>query len=266
MTGAGSGIGAAMCAGLSSLGARVAAVDIDADSVRRTAEANATGSVVAVTADVSTAEGTEDFIAQSADALGEIHGVHLNAGVLGRPNPLAETTPEEYDWEMSVNARGVYLGLRGAISHLQAQGSGGSIVVTASTAGLVGSHTLGIYSASKHAAVGLVRSAALDYSADGIRVNAICPGEVNTPMLQHAIEGFSSSPGEVEATRAKVASKIPIERVAHPAELAEAAIWLLSPESSYVTGATLVVDGALTAGRFTPREPEVVAADADGPG
>lgn len=255
VTGAASGIGAAVCSLLSDLGACIAVVDIDRDAAERTA-ASLPGRAVPVEADVTSVEGTDAYLAASSDAFGDIHGVHLNAGVLGKPTPLADTEPADYDWEMAVNARGVYLGLRGAIRRMRDQESGGSIVVTASTAGLVGSQALGIYSTSKHAAVGLVRTAAIDHAADGVRVNAICPGEVDTPMLRDAIEQFSPSVSEEDATRRKVASRIPVERLADPSELAAAVAWLLSRESSYVTGAALVVDGGLTAGRFNAREPE----------
>jgi NAD(P)-dependent dehydrogenase (short-subunit alcohol dehydrogenase family) len=250
VTGAGSGIGEAVCLLLSDRGASVAAVDLDAETAKRTT-AKLPGPAVAIAADVTTPEGTAAYIAASAEALGDIDGVHLNAGVLGTPMPLADTEPTDYDWEMGVNAKGVYLGLRGAIRRMRTQGRRGSIVVTASTAGLGGSQSLGIYSASKHAAVGLVRAAALDHAADGIRVNAICPGEVDTPMLQRAIDTFSPTPGEREATRDAIAMRIPAGRVADPGELALAAVWLLSEDSTYVTGTTLVVDGGLTAGRFT---------------
>jgi NAD(P)-dependent dehydrogenase (short-subunit alcohol dehydrogenase family) len=250
VTGGGSGIGAASCARLSTLGANVAVVDINLEAAQRTVD-SLEGRAVAIAGDVTSPEGTQGYLDAAWDAFGQIHGAHLNAGVLGKPNPLADTQSHEYDWEMAVNAKGVYLGINGAIRKLRADGTHGSIVVTASTAGLGGSQTLGIYSASKHAAVALVRAAALDHAADGIRINAICPGEVDTPMLQHAIEEFSTTPAEVETTRSIVAGRIPLGRVAQPIELATAASWLLSDDASYVTGATLVVDGGLTAGRYT---------------
>jgi NAD(P)-dependent dehydrogenase (short-subunit alcohol dehydrogenase family) len=254
VTGAGSGIGAAVSRRLSAAGANVVLVDLNGEAAERTAE-TLPGPGLAVSADVTTTDGTDAYLDAGWEAFGRIDGLHLNAGVLSTPMPIADTDPADYDWEMGVNAKGVYLGLRGAIRRLRDQGSGGAIVVTASTAGLGGSQGLSIYNASKHAAVGLVRAAALDHSRDGIRVNAICPGEVNTPMLAGAIKAFSPTTEHEAAVRAAVAEGLPIGRVADPGELAEAVTWLLSDQASYVTGATLVVDGGLTAGRFRPPSP-----------
>lgn len=251
VTGAGSGIGAAVSRRLSAAGANVVLVDLNGEAAERTAS-TLSGPGVAVPADVTTPDGTDGYLEAGWEAFGRIDGLHLNAGVLSTPAPIADTDPADYDWEMGVNAKGVYLGLRGAIRRLRDQGSGGAIVVTASTAGLGGSQGLSIYTASKHAAVGLVRSAAIDHCRDGIRVNAICPGEVDTPMLAGAIKAFSPTAEHEAAVRASVVERLPLGRIADPRELAEAAVWLLSDQASYVTGATLVVDGGLTAGRFTP--------------
>ena len=251
VTGAGSGIGAAVARRLSDAEANVVVVDLDAEAAQRTA-ASLPNAAHAVGADVTTLDGTAAYLDAARDVFGRLDGVHLNAGVLSTPTPIADSDPADYDREMGVNAKGVYLGLRGAIRRMRAEGSGGAIVVTASTAGLGGSQGLSIYTASKHAAVGLVRSASIDHVRDGIRINAICPGEVDTPMLDRAIKDFSPSQEQEAQTRMSVAERLPIGRIADPSELAQAAAWLLSDQASYVTGATLVVDGGLTAGRFSP--------------
>lgn len=251
VTGAGSGIGAAVCKRLSREGAGVAAVDIDGAAAARTIAELATPAI-SIAADVTSPDETEQLLKTVAADLGPLAGAHLNAGVLGLPRTLADTDPDNYAREMHVNAWGVFLGLSAVIRELQTQGTGGSIVVTASTAGLSANQGLSSYTASKHAAVGLARAAALDHAKDRIRVNAICPGEVETPMLQHGVELFAKNADDEQRVRTAMADRIPLRRAAQPAEIASAVHFLLSDEASYITGTALVVDGGLTTGRFAP--------------
>ena len=245
ITGAGSGIGESCAEHLSAAGARVAVVDRDEAAADRVV-GKLSGEAFAVVADVSTAAGVQGFVDTCVERWGRLDGVHLNAGIAGPVASFAEYDAEHYDAIMAINARGVYLGLRASIRQMIAQGDGGSIVVTASTAGLSGAPMMGLYSASKHAAVGLVRAAALDHAADGIRVNAICPGEVDTPMLREGVRGAAADEAGAEEMLAEMRGRIPAGRLALPAEPAQAAAWLLGEESSYVTGAVLVVDGGLS--------------------
>jgi NAD(P)-dependent dehydrogenase (short-subunit alcohol dehydrogenase family) len=246
ITGAASGIGEACAELLSAGGARVAVVDRDEAGADRVV-GKLSGEAIAVIADVSTVEGVGTYVDACVERWGRLDGVHLNAGIAGPIAPFAESDADQYDALMAINARGVYLGLRAAIRQMIAQGTGGSIVVTASTAGLSAAPSMGLYSTSKHAAVGLVKAAAIDHAADGIRVNAICPGEVDTPMLREGVRGAAADDMQVEGMLADMTGRIPMGRLALPAEPARAAAWLLSDASSYVTGTVLVVDGGLSA-------------------
>ncbi|MGL6044679.1 MAG: SDR family oxidoreductase, partial [Sandaracinobacteroides sp.] len=172
---------------------------------------------------------------------GRVDGAFNNAGIAqmaGRMAPLAEIPLAAYDAVMAVNLRGLLLCLQAQLSRLQ---RGSAIVNTASVMGVVAAPGLGAYVASKHGVMGLTRTAALDYAAAGIRVNAILPGAVRTPMLTE--RAFIENPGY----EAMASSIHPIGRMAEPAEIAEAAAWLLSDLASFVTGAGLPVDGGLTA-------------------
>lgn len=250
VTGAGSGIGAAVAVRLSSNGAHVVLVDRDVVRASEVVHANSLENCTVVKADVSDKQETANYIARAADVAGQIDGIHLNAGYYSPVGSLADTDLASYELHMATNARGVFLGIRAAVRQFRRQGCGGSILVTASTAGLSGSQGAASYCAAKHAAVGLVRAAALDHAHEGIRVNAICPGEVDTSMLRSAL-GVESDV-TLSTAASQLASRIPLGRIGAAAELARAAAWLLGPESSYVTGTTLTVDGGLTAGRFVP--------------
>lgn len=250
ITGAASGIGEACAERLSAGGARVAVVDRDEAGADRVA-GRLPGEAIAVTADVATAEGVQAFVDAAVERWGRLDGVHLNAGIAGPLAAFAETDADHYDAIMAINARGVYLGLRAAIRQMIGQQTGGAIVVTASTAGLAGTQAMGIYSASKHAAIGLVRAAAIDHAADGIRVNAICPGEVDTPMLRQGMRRAAADDAHLEGMLAEMTARIPMGRLALPAEPAGVAAWLLGDDSAYVTGATFVVDGGLSVGQYS---------------
>ena len=246
VTGAGGGIGSAVCALLLKRGAKVIGVDIDSQSNRTVAERlESTGQYEAVLGDTSSESSTEAFVDRCFARFGAVDGVHLNAGVIGSYSSITDMSVEDFDRESAINFRGAFLGIRAAARRMV---GGGSIVVTASTAGMSGNQGLAAYTGTKHAAIGLVRAAALDLAGDGIRVNAVCPGETDTPMLRRAVSG----PGGDEML-SQFASRIPLGRFADPREIAEAVVWLLGDRSSYVTGSALVVDGGLTAGRFAPR-------------
>jgi NAD(P)-dependent dehydrogenase (short-subunit alcohol dehydrogenase family) len=162
-----------------------------------------------------------------------------NAGVETRLGPVQESSDEEFERIMGVNVRGTWLGLKHEIRHMLQHG-GGSIVNTSSTAGVAGIAGVALYTASKHAIVGLTKSAALELASSNIRVNAVAPGPVRTGLLSRMLDGKVS----IE----QIAARVPMARVSEPSEIAEAIVWLASEAASYVTGHTLIVDGGLTAG------------------
>jgi NAD(P)-dependent dehydrogenase (short-subunit alcohol dehydrogenase family) len=249
VTGAAGGIGSAVAARLSRAGARVVAVDLDAAAAERVAS-GLPADAIGVGADVASADDVERYMSAALVRFGRIDGVHLNAAYPGRLVPLVKSEIADFDKVMAVNVRGVYLGLRAAMRQLALQGDGGAVVVTSSVAGLAGAQQWGPYVASKHAVVGLVRAAALEAARDGVRINVICPGFVDTDMVR-STESLADADDRA-AARAKLENGVPLGRYAQSHEMAACVAWLLGDEASYVTGAALTVDGGITAGGYVP--------------
>ena len=181
----------------------------------------------------------EALIDKTVSHYGRLDCAFNNAGIEEENQPLAESDEAMYDRIMNVNVRGAWLCMKYEIRQMLKQG-GGTIVNTASVAGLVGAPTQPLYAASKHAVVGMTKTAAAEYAREGIRINSVCPGVVNTPMMARALER--------EPLREKRLRNVhPMGRFAEPAEIANAALWLCSEQSSFVTGHQLAVDGGLTA-------------------
>ena len=180
------------------------------------------------------------MIEQAVDSCGRLDAAFNNAGINCENAPSLERSDDEFDRIINVNIRGVWNCMKAELRHMTAQGSG-AIVNCSSIGGMVGSKGRSAYSASKHAVTGLTRSAALDYAAQGIRVNAVCPGMINTPMAVEVTRNY-----DPEIVKAMVA-KAPIGRFGEPEEIAAAVLWLCSPGASYVIGHTLLVDGGYTA-------------------
>lgn len=240
VTGAATGIGHATARSLLGAGARVALWDVDGSAIKDlAAEAGAQGQeAVAVTADVACADAVADAFQQTLDKLGALHGAFNNAGIGAPSVPVEDIREADFDRIVGINLKGVWLCMQQQIKHMKAHG-GGSIVNTASVAGLVGFQGQAAYTATKHGVVGLSKAAAVECAPAGIRINAICPGAVQTPILRH-LEAAGMTKEMLEAAS-------PIKRIADPAEIGDAVAWLLSEQSSFVTGAAIPVDGGWTA-------------------
>ena len=235
VTGAASGIGAAVSRRLADEGMRVVLVDRDATAARRLA-ATLAGEVLAVAADVSDAEQVDDYMRQAVERFGRVDAVHLNAGVPGPMLRFAEVDVADYDRTVAVNQRSVFLGLKAALARFGAQASGGSIVVTSSLAGLHASAALIPYVATKHAAIGLARCAAIEGAPTAVRVNVIAPGLIDTPMQQ-----------PLSDTLRALQTRTPLGRMGTAEEVAASVAFLLSDEASFITGAVIVIDGGIDA-------------------
>jgi len=242
VTGAAGGIGSAVVARFAEEGAAVVCVDLHErvdDIAAGISEAG--GSAVAVVADVSTDEGNKNAVTTAVDAFGGLDVFHANAAVqiMGR---LDETAPAEWERLYRANLYGVAAGLRAALPALRERG-GGSLIVTASLLGIVGDPDLPAYGAMKGGLRALVRSLATAHGPENIRVNAICPGDVETPILAEFF-AFQDDPA---AARREIVERYPLRRFASPHDVANLALFLASDESSYITGTDLVIDGGLLA-------------------
>lgn len=243
VTGGAAGIGRAVAGRLVAEGAAVVLVDRDESALQ--GAAGSLGPVLTLVADVSDEESVVSYVRKTVEAHGRIDLFFNNAGIEGRLVPFTEVTTSDFERVMAVNARGVFLGLREVLRVLIAQGDGGAIVNTASMAGIRGAANFAPYVASKHAVVGLTRSAALQAAAHGIRVNAVAPGHIDTRMARSLSE--QASPQDPERAMRARAAAIPLQRYGTADEVANLVTWLLSDEASYVSGTVHLVDGALNA-------------------
>lgn len=245
ITGAGSGIGRATAELFASEGAGVAILDRDASAAGATASAiSATGAEAhPVVADVSASDEIARAVASATRLLGRLDIVYNNAGV-GSTGSVVDATEEDWDRCFAVNAKGTYLTSQAAIPHLEAAG-GGSIINQASVAALVGIQGFAAYCAAKGAVVSLTRAMAIDLAPMGIRVNALCPGTVYTPLMEPLMRERGG--GSIERGLEITAAKYPIGRLGTPVEIANAALFLASDDAGFVTGAIFTVDGGMTA-------------------
>ena len=234
ITGAASGIGRATSAAFAAEGARVVVTDRGEAALQGTAAHVKTigGEVLAITCDVSKPEQVEASVAQAVKAFGRIDCAFNNAGVENKAAPLHEIELEEWDRILNINLRGTFICMKQEIAQMLRQG-GGVVVNTSSGAGIRGVAGGASYAASKHAMIGMTKSAALDYAKQNIRVNCVLPGNIATPMMDRFTGGDIQKAIDLE----------PVGRLGKPEEIAEAVLWMCSDLGGFVTGASIVVDG-----------------------
>lgn len=243
ITGAAGGIGRATAKLFLREGAKVLLVDRDEDVLAQmTLEMGA--AVRYQAADVSKLEDTVHYVRCACEAFGGVDVLFANAGVEGKVTPLTELSPGDFDHVWEVNVRGVFLGIKYAAPEIAKRG-GGSIVITSSVAGLIGSPGLGAYVTSKHALLGLARTAALELAPQHVRVNTLNPGPIDNRMMRSLHE--QAQPADPHAVRAGFEAKIALGRYGTNEEIARFALFLASEESSYCTGGVYVADGGYTA-------------------
>jgi NAD(P)-dependent dehydrogenase (short-subunit alcohol dehydrogenase family) len=241
VTGASAGMGAATARAFAEAGAAVAIVDLDGAAAGQfAAELNAEGRLaLAIPCDVADEAQVEDAVARTVDAFGSLDMAFNNAGIMLPPVDSADEDAEAFDRIVAVNLRGVWASVKYELVQMRKQGSG-AIVNCSSLGGLVGGSGRATYHATKHGVIGQAKSVALQYAPLGVRVNAVCPGTIETPMVARMTAGGELDP---EAS----ISSIPMGRLGRPEEVAAAVLWLCSDAASYVTGVALPVDGGFTA-------------------
>jgi NAD(P)-dependent dehydrogenase (short-subunit alcohol dehydrogenase family) len=251
VTAAASGMGRAGALRFAREGACVGVADVDGAGVTEVAQEieAAGGRALAITADLARDEDARRVVQETADAFG---GLDFVWNHVGHPGPAAVEGIDmaDFDTAVDLNLRSVLVTTEAAIPRLRARGGGGSLLYTASTAGLVGSPFSPVYSALKHGVVGFVKALAIRLAPEGLRANALCPGPVDTPMLRVFVarpDQAATRDADPEALVQSRRAQVPLGRYARPEEIANAALFLLSDEASFITGATLAADGGITA-------------------
>lgn len=237
VTGGGSGIGRATSLLIAKQGAKVMIADYVPEGAQRTVAMikESGGTADCLAADVSVTKQVEMMVAKTVETYGRIDGAFNNAGIEGKMAGTIETSEDNFDRTIAINLKGVWLCMKYEIPQMLKQG-GGVIVNTASIAGLVGFEGLPAYNASKHGVIGLTKTAALEFAQKNIRVNCVCPGVIQTPMVARLMDGGGMNENDMRAGE-------PVGRFGQPQEIGEGVVWLLSDASSFVTGHSMVIDG-----------------------
>jgi NAD(P)-dependent dehydrogenase (short-subunit alcohol dehydrogenase family) len=245
VTGAAGAIGSATATLLAARGARIVAVDRREQELRAAIqELPASAEALAIAADVTSEADVKEYVRAAIDRFGKIDVFYNNAGIEGDVRKITDYPLESFRRVLDVNVVGVFLGLKHVLP-VMLKRNRGSIINTASIAGLIGSPDIAVYSASKHAVIGLTKSAAIECSSSAVRVNCVCPGLIESRMLSSIIEG--RNPGNAPIPNDKIVDRIPARRLGHPSEVASIVAFLASDEASYVSGAAYTVDGGRTA-------------------
>jgi len=240
VTGAAAGIGLATASAFAEAGAAVALADIDAPAVQAAADKLVAAGyrAVGIGCDVTDETAVADLVAETLASFGRLDAAFNNAGIQAPVADTADATGDDFDQVIAINLRGVWNCLKHELRHMRQVGSG-AIVNCSSQSGLVGMAGLGAYTASKHGVLGLTKCAALEYAARGIRINTICPGPTDTPMVAAALADHPDRMTDL-------VNGIPARRLGHPEEIASAVLWLCSPGAGFVIGQHLTADGGLT--------------------
>ena len=244
ITGGAGGIGLQAGRLFAQEGAKVLLVDLHEDALKEAAQTIGSDAVRYCAADVTQPDQTQQYIQAAVEQFGGVDILLANAGIEGEVKPITDYAIDMFDQVMAVNVRGVWLGLKYAAPEIAKRG-GGSIVITSSVAGVRGAAGMSAYIASKHAVIGLMRTAALEMAELKIRVNTVNPAPVDTRMMRSLEKGFE--PDDPGRAKEMVSAMVPLQRYANPVEVARIMLFLASDESSYCSGGVYMVDGGMTA-------------------
>lgn len=242
VTGGSTGIGRAAALRCAAEGAKVVVADVNTVDAPATVEEirRAGGTANFIRTDVANGAEVKAMVAETVRSFGRLDGAFNNAGIEGTFTNILKMSEDSFDRTIAVNLRGVWLCLKYQIEQIVSQGTGGSIVSTASVAGLIGTRGASAYCASKHGVVGLTKAVALEFARKRIRVNAVCPGVIRTAMVQRLMDE-----GGIE--EAALRAQEPMDRLGEPREIGDTVAWLLSEDASFITGVALPVDGGYMA-------------------